>query len=361
MIRSLCEVSRIYLMLGLACNFKCSYCHQKFQEIPHLEKSISDQLLRFLENVAAQQVRQNGKVSTLRVNLFGGEPLLYFGTIKQLVKSVRASNIEWAVVSNGALLTREMVDFINAHKIRFYLSHDGVRTLETRGANVLNNSHILDLLKEIRDLSFDSVLSPFNQDPYALREYLEAIFERKIRLKMSFMMVHGELPDRLLDFHWGEWEQTCRRMGDAALSQFLSKSEGWESDFYRKYIFQFYDFMEGKSMWNGCGTRGGKLNLDLSGRVWLCDNAIDQIGTVSSPCLELSYETDKRFDALYEKNKLICLQCQWLPYCHGHCPREQMTKQALMKCRFMGVFFQSVKNVMTKFERELENASRGVS
>ena len=107
------DVQKVYIILGKACNFKCRYCIQKCNPPVHLTKSPSSQLIVFLQMLADRQPRQQGIMGELKVNFFGGEPLLYFDAIKEVVTKVDRPNLKWSIVTNGSLLTEEIVAFCN--------------------------------------------------------------------------------------------------------------------------------------------------------------------------------------------------------------------------------------------------------
>ena len=127
--KSFAEIQKVLFLLGRACNFKCRYCLQCKEDPVSFPKRVSEEAVAFLQKLADAQPRTQRQRASLRINLMGGEPLLYFPTIQDVVKRVDRSNVEWAFATNGSLISPTMVDFFNEHRVKVILSHDGPQTV----------------------------------------------------------------------------------------------------------------------------------------------------------------------------------------------------------------------------------------
>lgn len=100
----------IYLSiyLGSRCNAGCLYCHREESDNERID----------LEAIAH-------KIETLhpmKINFFGGEPLLYFDTICAIYE--RFSDIRYQITTNGILLPKYK-DYLLSHDFGIVLSYDG--------------------------------------------------------------------------------------------------------------------------------------------------------------------------------------------------------------------------------------------
>ena len=86
-----------------ACNYHCSYCFGKFQTN---ETLTFEKACLVVDNIA-RYFRAKGIVDG-RINLAGGEPLLY-PHLDKLIEYIYSSNIKVSLVTNGSLLTKERV------------------------------------------------------------------------------------------------------------------------------------------------------------------------------------------------------------------------------------------------------------
>lgn len=357
--KSFAETRKVFFLLGRACNFKCRYCLQCNEEPVSFPKRVSEEAVAFLQKLADAQPRTQRQRASLRINLMGGEPLLYFPTIQDVVKRVDRSNVEWAFATNGSLISSTMVDFFNEHRVKVILSHDGPQTVKTRGVDVLTNPDIKACLQALNRFRVDSVITSYSQDIPAVRDYINEAMGRAVPMKHVFLTLLSEVPADLLAYDLAAWKDTCARIGDAALRQFEVKHTGWESDWFWRYINRYYDFAEGTNPLCSCSTRGKTLTVDGTGRVWRCINGVYPIGTAVSSCRELNQNAEANIIRLYQDNKHDCGECRWFPLCHGHCPRERMTAQQRIQCEFMGIFFEAVADVMQQFCQKRQDGSEG--
>ena len=109
------------IQLGLSCNYACAYCNQAVQ--------IGDATVSKLADVEAFLAGLNGWIEGApeRIELWGGEPFLYWAKIKRLVPALAARfpTAAFLIITNGSLLDREKIDFIAQYDIAIGISHDG--------------------------------------------------------------------------------------------------------------------------------------------------------------------------------------------------------------------------------------------
>ncbi len=101
---------RVSVVLGMACNFACVYCYEGSQKGERaMADATADHLVEFLLS------RLSAEKKGLIIDFYGGEPLLYSARIKDLVSRLgplvreRGGRFEFTLVSNGSLLTPEVV------------------------------------------------------------------------------------------------------------------------------------------------------------------------------------------------------------------------------------------------------------
>lgn len=109
------------IQLGLSCNYACSYCSQAFQIADATVSKLAD-VEHFLNELDAWIADAPEKIE-----LWGGEPFLYWAKIKRLIPALAARfpSAAFSIITNGSLLDREKLDFIAAHDIAITISHDG--------------------------------------------------------------------------------------------------------------------------------------------------------------------------------------------------------------------------------------------
>lgn len=100
-----------------ACNYKCRYCYAKWngheKELLHdweRTKKLLDELASFFDpENTTNPLRQSLTWSGIRLNLAGGEPLLYSNAALRTLAYARSAGLNTSIITNGSRLTSELV------------------------------------------------------------------------------------------------------------------------------------------------------------------------------------------------------------------------------------------------------------
>lgn len=121
-------VKALCLHIAHDCNLACKYCFAEEGEYHGnrclMSAEVGKKALDFL--VRSSQNRRN-----LEVDFFGGEPLLNFKVIKEIVEYGRSLEEEWnkkfrfTLTTNGVLVNQEVIDFCEKEMSNVVLSLDG--------------------------------------------------------------------------------------------------------------------------------------------------------------------------------------------------------------------------------------------
>ena len=124
MVRRFPPVVFIDLFLTESCNFACPYCFVEGKRDRHMAPETAQAAVEFL-------IRESRDQDNIEMLLFGGEPLLRFDLIKDLVpygyRRAREAGktLSFSMTTNGSLMNRENLAFLRKHNIKFLLSLDG--------------------------------------------------------------------------------------------------------------------------------------------------------------------------------------------------------------------------------------------
>lgn len=118
------------LVVTSGCNFSCPYCMRKNiteSNPPHMSWKTAKKYVDMLINQDT-----NGKKLSLGFN--GGEPLLNFKLIRQVVNYIKEKGIrvDYNIVTNGSLFSPEVADFFGINNFSLQLSIDGLASNITR-------------------------------------------------------------------------------------------------------------------------------------------------------------------------------------------------------------------------------------
>ena len=128
-------VKALCLHIAHTCNLNCSYCFAS-QGKYHGDRAVMSfevgkQALDFL-------VENSGTRHNLEVDFFGGEPLMNFDVVKQLVAYARSiekekgKNFRFTLTTNGILIDDDVIDFANREMSNVVLSLDGRKEIHDR-------------------------------------------------------------------------------------------------------------------------------------------------------------------------------------------------------------------------------------
>ena len=128
-------VKALCLHIAHTCNLNCSYCFAS-QGKYHGERAlmsyeVGKRALDFL-------IENSGTRINLEVDFFGGEPLMNFDVVKQLVAYARSiekeknKNFRFTLTTNGVLVDDDVIEFSNREMSNVVLSLDGRKEVHDR-------------------------------------------------------------------------------------------------------------------------------------------------------------------------------------------------------------------------------------
>ena len=128
-------IKALCLHIAHTCNLNCSYCFAS-QGKYHGDRAlmsfeVGKRALDFL-------VEHSGSRHNLEVDFFGGEPLMNFDVVKQLVAYARSiekekdKHFRFTLTTNGVLIDDDVIDFVNREMSNVVLSLDGRKEVHDR-------------------------------------------------------------------------------------------------------------------------------------------------------------------------------------------------------------------------------------
>lgn len=321
-------VKALCLNIAHDCNLRCKYCFADEGEY-HGRKA----MMTFEVGKAALDflVANSGNRHNLEVDFFGGEPLMNWEVVKQIVEYGRSiekeagKNFRFTITTNGTLLNQEILDYCNKEMGNIVLSIDGRKEVNDKMRPRAGGQGIYDTI---------------------VPKYLEVA---KSRHQLRYF-VRGTFTHNNLDF-----SEDVKHLADLGFKQIsmepvVAKPEDWyaikeedlpqlkeEYDKLAKIYLQYRK--EGK------GFNFFHFNIDLSGgpcvakRLSGCGSGCEYVGVTPwgdiYPCHQFVgnedfimgnvFEGIKRFDIqqkFKESNvysRPECQKCFARYYCSGGC------------------------------------------
>ena len=142
-------VKALCLHIAQDCNLACQYCFAEEGEYHGrralMSFEVGKKALDFL-------VANSGSRRNLEVDFFGGEPLMNWEVVKQLVeygRSIEEANnkkFRFTLTTNGVLLNDDILDFVNKEMGNIVLSTDGRKEVHDRMRPFRNGKGSYDLI-----------------------------------------------------------------------------------------------------------------------------------------------------------------------------------------------------------------------
>jgi sulfatase maturation enzyme AslB (radical SAM superfamily) len=234
------------------CNYRCTYCqHKKVKS--YLSKSHIESALEYFYPYFSEECY---------INFYGGEPLLAFPAIRNIVFSLEEKNrthekrIHYTISTNGSLMDEDVFRFFIRYNISPLLSFDGYAQDITREKGTFDSS--VALIKKIQaseiDLLVNSVFTP---------ETVKFL-SKSMRLLMDMGVKNIDLSLSTVD----PWDETRLEELEAELANL------------RKSLFSFYKRTKtipinkfSKSLKKGvfqCAAGRDRMTLAPDGKLWGC-------------------------------------------------------------------------------------------
>ncbi len=338
----------IRVLLGHACNYSCSYCMQKDIGNPN-ERPESFHLETFVE-----QVQNNLDLSRLkRVELWGGEPFLYWKDMMRIMQLVDEPGREFFISTNGSPFVQKHVDFFKTLKsmVLINVSHDGPGQESLRGEDILKNPKKVDIIRQLMALpnvqvGFGSVVSSTNYDLFAIDEFFRKNFGD---VKVTYIPVknydetnsQNSANHMLRGEQLKEFSSIMQRFIQESLegntllrSNILHSPEGVYA--YAKFLTKAAPMVYGAQ----CGADSNDiLSLDIRGNVRLCPHTSDKFisGHISN------IKGIKIVNMDLDRKKNHCYGCPVKRLCGSSCPIKFPNEVFYMNCAFEKVWWGNIQ------------------
>jgi len=326
----------IRILLGHACNYNCTYCMQKDIGNPS-ERPQSIYTETFIENIK----RSLNLERLNRVELWGGEPFLYWKDMVEIMKFFDAPDREFFISTNGSPFVQKHVDFFKSlqSKVLISLSHDAVGQEKLRGEDILFKPKKVEIIKQLIDLpnvglGFSTVISNENHDLYAINDYFFDFCKNNDidpkRMKITFIpaknydvhdtemassnyILRGE---KLKEFASHLFEFTEKSLKDVERSRFLKNNVIYSPEGVIEYAM-FLKRATPITTKSGCGADSNDvLSVDIQGNVRLCPHTDGSF--IAGRLEEVTKVQIKGMDIL--RKKTHCMKCPVKRLCRSSCP-----------------------------------------
>lgn len=342
------EVNALKIQLGLKCNYSCSYCSQAATRMRVADDKAPTKadVDNFFKTLDEQGIKVWNKG---RIELWGGEPLVYWKVLQYLVPKLRErwSEASISMVTNGSLLDKKKVDFFIKHKVHITISHDGPGFSLRDKNDPLDDPKTLSVWKYLLEKSveakmpmgFNVVISPANCDLYKLADFFKTKFDERAGFGFEGIVNYHSDSQSLMVFDKAKRELLTQQIFEILTSQW--DNPVWHS--LRKRAISLLEWMVYAKNTNNFGAKcespsSKVLPVTLKGEVLNCQN-----------CDPVEYSIGKLDDFdnvvndafLHWSLRPNCKNCFALSSCKGGCPYLDH-KEHHINCRAERMFHSAI-------------------
>lgn len=344
------ENSLLEISLGSNCNFKCKYCSQNLLKNKAYSGTPVDAYL-LIDKL------KKSKLQPMQIQLWGGEPLVYWKTILVLLPRLRAmyENAHISIITNGSLLDREKVDFLVKYRCDLSLSHDGPGN-QFRYKDVLKSEKVVDALRYAieqlgKHFSINVTPAQGNTDVLKIAEFFNTFFD--IKDNSLILGVHNIV--RCHDSRDPDQVDACTISDEDLKTYSDTIFEALNTPDKNSYGFNSLEYkvhcaIEGilfeepiDSVLAECDLPfSNGLLIDMRGNVLTCHNHAMQSYTCGN--LENLSEVNAIGYNCW-KNKERCRNCPFIHWCKGGCPSAD-DKANELACRNLYALYYAILRVV---------------
>lgn len=321
-------VKALCIHIAHDCNLACKYCFAEEGEYHGrralMSYEVGKKALDFL-------IANSGNRKNLEVDFFGGEPLMNWQVVKDLVaygreqEKIHNKNFRFTLTTNGVLLNDEVQEFVNKEMDNVVLSLDGRKEVNDKMRPFRNGKGSYDLIVP----KFQKLADSRNQQKY----YIRGTFTRD-NLDFSKDVLHfADLGFEQISIEPVVGEETdFYSIREEDLPQIFEEYDTLAKEMIERERegkgFTFFHFMidlDGgpcvAKRLSGCGSGTEYLAVTPWGDLYPCHQFVGEedflMGNVDEGITKPEIADEFRGCSVYSKEK--CKNCFAKFYCSGGC------------------------------------------
>lgn len=322
-------IKALCLNIAHDCNLRCKYCFADEGEYKGKRMLMSAETGKKAIDFV---LKMSGPRKNIEVDLFGGEPLIAFETVKAIVDYAKEAekaynkNIRFTMTTNATLLTDEIMDYLDKNMGNIVLSIDGRKAVNDNVRVRVDGSGsyegILPKIKKMVDIrdkgkqyyargTFTRDNTDFFED---IKHLAEAGFDE---ISIEPVVLPADHPLSLREEDLPQIFEQYDKLFDEMIKR---NKSGDEFTFYHFNI----DLQGGPCVYkriSGCGAGHEYVAITPDGDVYPCHQFVGnekfKMGNLDSEKLDMSIADEFKNAHIYSKPE--CEECWARFYCSGGC------------------------------------------
>jgi uncharacterized protein len=330
----------IVLNVTNQCNLSCQYCYEFGED----KVATPEGKPKFMAWETAKSsvdylfAESQGRKS-VHITFFGGETLMNFPLLKQVVAYARSRaeelkvNIDFSLTTNATLLSPTIIEYLAQNAIGVTVSMDGPKEMQDKFRVFSNGRGSYDIIKP----KVQNLLATHRTRPIAARVTMTsgAMDVRKIYQHLKHELGFYEVgfapvttsPNRLYSINEPGMDSVLEQFSDLA-DEYLEFALRGEHHGFSNVSDTLSELHQGVNKSLPCGAGLGMVGVGPSGDIAPCHRFVDSdqhvLGNVTT-----GIDKEKQSDFLTRGNidtKYDCHECWARPLCAGGCHHEAFVR-----------------------------------
>lgn len=321
-------IKAMCLNIAHDCNLRCAYCFASTGDFGGGRKLMSFETGK---NAIDFLIKNSLDRENLELDFFGGEPLMNFDVVKQIVIYARSQEKEhnkhfrFTITTNGMLLDDDKIDFINKEMSNAVLSIDGRKSVNDNLRKRVDGTGCYDtILPKFKDLvakrgdkeyyvrgTYTKYNLDFAEDVYSL--YNAGFDQISVEPVVTSADKPYAITEKELPAVFKEYERLSAKIQE-------SKEKGEKFNFFHFMI----DLDQGPcaiKRLRGCGCGNEYVAITPDGDIYPCHQFVGipeyKMGNIDEGTFNADMKSE--FAAAHIYNKPECKKCWAKFYCSGGC------------------------------------------
>jgi uncharacterized protein len=322
--------SIVKIQMGLSCNYSCEYCSQRF--VPHADDASLALVDEFITSLTSWFQPPDGGLER-KIEFWGGEPFVYAKTFKPLAERLRKAypKIQFSVITNGSLLTKDWVDWLYDLGFSMAISHDGPGQA-VRGPDPLSRPATKEVWMYLYQkfapegrFSFNTMLNRLNTSRFDT-----AKFFRELTGNPDVILGEGGFVDaydeggKSMSLRPDEYQKFANKSWSELRNSDIARNFHIVNQRIKRWIHGWTHLTRTTTIGQKCGM-DSELNIavDLQGNVLTCQNVSSVATAPNSNSHKIGHMLDmgnvKLDTATHFLNRPDCSKCPVVFVCAGAC------------------------------------------
>ncbi len=285
-----------YLTLNLIndCNLRCRYCWNDSGLYSSDMKNI-----KMGKEVAFKAVdvliKGSGNKKELVVDLYGGEPILNFNLVEQVIKYCKSrekdakKEFHFLLATNGTLLSLEKAKFLDENGVDIAISIDGEEKIQDRMRPFASGKGTYDILMQNLDripnqikkrMVARATFTPFNSKIVEIFKFLRKLGFERIEICETEDVCFGMKREKIKYFFKNKKDikvlkKEYERLANFYVEEILKGSFNYYNIYFNRFFKMLARLYHQNKIWGCCSAGVGQIAVDAKGDIYPCTTFLD--------------------------------------------------------------------------------------